>query len=158
MPAGVKVAAVVVSLAVAGGAWRYGVAPKPTELPGPRTVVAQAPLEVLPAAPKSSPSLREAAPRSEELAQAQPLGAPAASAEATPSADKKTPAPIVAVVTAPNAERQRSRRRGNAAAAMPRRSAATGRAKPDELVEDVDFGIDEPTPRVLHHVIRTTLD
>jgi hypothetical protein len=200
-PAGVKVAAVLVSLLVAGWAWGYGSAPKTTE---PKATEPSGAAEAgdraaakAPAAPSDEPlALREPTPRQslEKLTPAPPLELPAAQEgdmrngaaqngaaqdgavqvravqngaardaavqvgavqDAVPREDAPPVPPTVSVVTSAAAvERPRSRRRRKAPPAARTRPAVEEGAKPDE---EVDFGIDEPAPRIRKHV-RTTLD
>lgn len=173
LPASVKVAAVALSLAVAGGAWRYGVTPPLTAPSAPRELEARAALEAREAfapPPGDLPPLRapDTSVSTETVAQTLPIELPAAPEESPR-------APHVAVVTSPLAERPRGRRRNDASPARQRqrRATATKNAPPDEGVADgvseesaadegptddeVDFGIDEP-PRIGRHSIRTTLD
>jgi hypothetical protein len=200
-PAGVKVAAVLVSLLVAGWAWGYGSAPqftqpkvtesKATEPPGAAEAGDRAAPEA-PAAPSDEPgALREATPRQslKNLAPALPLELPAAQEgdvrseaaqdevvqvravrneaaqdgvvqvravqDGAAREDAPPVPPTVTVVTSAAAvERPRSRRRRQAPPAARTRPAAEEGAKPDD---EVDFGIDEPAPRIRKHV-RTTLD
>jgi hypothetical protein len=157
--AGVKVAAVAVSLLVAGWAWGYGAAPKPAELSRAREVVARAPLEPS-AAPANDPvALREAtpSPSSEKPAPEVPA-APELPLPVGPTVAVVTSA-AVAPVEPPPARRRRNASRvprpPAAKESAAKESAAKESAKPDD---EVDFGIDEPAPRIRKPSIRTTLD
>jgi hypothetical protein len=134
-----KVAASLISVLVAGAAWRYGAALRPSLPPRVEAVRVQTAL-----APAAS---REASPSPESPAPAR--GAPA-------------PEPIVAVIAAGAGEEPASRPRGGSPRLRSARPVTTPRPTAEEPAKpeaDYDFGIDAPAPpRIAERILRTTIE